>query len=334
MKRLLIGLLLLPSVALASGDYSEEQLGLRLAPAFIRFLEVSAIGGQTVANRASSAINPAAADWFEMPGKNGTILVPYYTHTEFDSGAEIDLYALSATWRSENLGTFQPTAAALRSNRAMTNQGTIFDYEVDSYQLQWAKRSGDHAIGVTLNFADAGVAIDAGGLRVADTNSESYRFRGGWLLEVGENVMVGLIVEYGFAPFRTNAIAITPGGPVPVMIKDTQYQYIARPGVSWQYGDMSSVYVDYQYGAFSNDSGTLESHRFSAGIEHRVVQWLFLRLNVASDVRGNTGFGVGASIMFARWGSVHIGYEYDPFPEIRFEFGRAQYFQVIVAFYF
>jgi len=328
-------LLVLPVCAPAlADDYREERLGLRLAPAFIRFLEASAMGGETVANRMSSGINPAAADWYELPGKHGIVLVPYYTNTQFDAGTAIHLYSLAAEWHSGEAGTWQPSVTRLRSNRATTNIGTVFDYDVDAYQLQWAKRLDDFAVGATLNFNNAHVALDSMGLRVADTDAESYRFRGGGLWEFWKNWLAGIIAEYGFAPFRTNGVMPTPGGPVPFAIKDTQYQYILRAGVSFEYADMSTVYVDYQYGAFSDDGGTLESHRFSIGVEHRVLEWLFLRLNIASDVRGNSAFGVGVSIMFAKWGSLHLAYQYDPFPELRFEFGRSQYFMIILAFYF
>ena len=43
----------------AGSNYSDKHFSVRLPPAFIRFTEVSALGGETVANRFSSAINPA-----------------------------------------------------------------------------------------------------------------------------------------------------------------------------------------------------------------------------------------------------------------------------------
>ena len=172
-------LLAFPGVARAGSDYSDKDLSLRLPPAFIRFLEASATGGETVANRFSSAINPAATNWIRMPGKLGVVVSPYYSQTRFDNGTDIHLTGQPVTWTTKEWGTIQPVFVQLNSNRAMLNIGPVFEYHVDTIQLQWGKRLNDRfGIGGTLSFSEANVILDVPGQgRVSDAHAESYRFR-------------------------------------------------------------------------------------------------------------------------------------------------------------
>ena len=88
--------ILIPSLALAGGDY-DEPFSLRLPPAFIRFTEVSTMGGETAANRYSSAINPAALDWVDLPCEHGVVIAPYYSQIRFDQGTKLHITGESLT---------------------------------------------------------------------------------------------------------------------------------------------------------------------------------------------------------------------------------------------
>ena len=149
------GALLVAASALAQDDYSDKGFGLRLPSAFLRFTQVSAMGGGSAANRWSSAVNPASADWTPIPGRFGFVLAPYASHIAFANGTDLMLTAESLTWNTGELGTIQPVVVQIRSNRATTRQGLLFDYTVDYTQLGWAKRFGDWAIGATANYAIA-----------------------------------------------------------------------------------------------------------------------------------------------------------------------------------
>ena len=338
--------------AMAGGsDYGDKDFSVRLPPAFVRFTEVSTLGGETVANRYSSASNPASAGWLSWPSKYGLIAAPYYSQINFDSGMRLHLYGQSVTWDSGQWGVFQPTLSQIRTDHTRDRQGMTFDYSVDTAQLQWGKRYGNLGVGADFNFARArierngvvtqnvmGQAVPA---RVdTDSTAESYRWRLGGLWQPADKWLTGLIFEYGFQPFRSKSrVTIPMPEGMPAVTKTiqndgTQQQYILRPGVSYEYAKMSTIYVDYQYGNFISPRDHLISHRFNAGVDHRVFDWLMARVGPSIDVRGNVGISCGLSAFLSTWCSLNVGYQYNMLPEIEREFGRAQTIQAALAFRF
>ncbi len=321
------------TVALAGNDYPQN-FSLRLPPAFIRLRDVATMGGETVANRFSSALNPACADWTTVPSKFGVVLVPYNSTLCFDAGARIHVWGEAINWDTRDWGTFQPTVSQIYSNEAVNRMGLIFDYHVNSVQLLWAKRFGDCAFGASVNVAHAEVIhrFGATGVKLSESNSESYRIRLGGLWEPAEKWLTGLAIEYGVAPFRSKTFLPGPGGTITVYRNDAADQLIVRPGISYEYAQYCTVYFDYQYGYFAQaEFGALNSHRFTLGIDHRLLEFLFVRGSVSADVRGNVGFTVGVSLHLAEWLSFDAGYQYDQYPELHQEFGRSNGFQAVLA---
>jgi len=320
----------LPLPALAGNGYGDKDFAVRLPPAFLRFTEVSTMGGETVANRMSSAINPATTDWLKLPGKVGLVIAPYYSPISFDNGTCLQVIGESATIDAGALGVFQPVVSQIRSNGKAMRNGRKFDYQVDSYQLQWGRRVGTWAAGATFNFAAAEVIqTTAAGFRAKGV-SESYRWRFGGLYEPAEKWLLGAIFEYGFQPYRSKTRVPLPFGLPPMIMRDrgTQHQFVFRPGVSYEYRELSSVFLDYQFGSFHNPEDYLQSHRFTTGVDHRLLKWLFVRGSVGLDVKGNVDLGCGFSVFPAEWCSLDFGYKYDALPELQKEFGRSDTFQL------
>ncbi|HUT35443.1 MAG TPA: hypothetical protein VNE39_18285 [Planctomycetota bacterium] len=328
-----VGALAAACLAAAGDDYSEKDFGLRLASAFIRFTEVSVAGGQTVANRLSSAINPASVAWTPLPFKWGVIPAGYYSQVDLDNGTRVHVSGESVTWDTKRWGVIQPTLSQIRANRETTRQGLVFNYDVDIAQVQWGKRWGDWAFGVALNYARANVAFDmptpVGKLRVSDTDAKSYRVRLGALHKPADKWLLGLVMEYGTAPYRGTAIAMTPFGPIPVKLEGTQQQAILRPGVSYEYAPLSTAYFDYQLGHYWSERGTLNHHLFTAGVDHRLLQPLFVRAAVSADARGNVATTVGIGVFFSRYASLDLSCHRHPLPELRPEFGQADVVQAV-----
>jgi len=318
--------LLPPPAARAASDYSDKDFPVRLPPAFLRFTEVATMGGETVANRMSSAINPASTAWLKLPGDMGVVLAPYYSPVMFDNGTNLHVIGESATISAGWFGVVQPTISQVRSNKATMNNDMTFEYSVDSYQFQWGKRLNNFAVGAMFNYANAEVLqTGPGGLDVKGL-SDSYRWRFGGLWEPCEKWLLGAIVEYGFQPYRIRTIA--PMLPSPIREDGVQHQFVFRPGVSYEYAEMSSVFLDYQLGYFHNPKDALYDHHFTFGIDHRLLEFLFVRGNVGLDVRGNASIGGGISIFPAKWCSLDVGYKYDALPELHPEFGRSHTIQV------
>jgi hypothetical protein len=168
----------------------------------------------------------------------------------------------------------------------------------------------------------------------AEGNAESYRFRIGGLRKFGDKFLAGLVLEYGFQPYRSHTTSIStipiPLPPMVTITKDrgTQQQYIVRPAISWEYGDMSTLSVDYQYGRFFNKNSCLQSHRWTVAVQHRLQEWLFLRGSGSVDQRGNMGASAGVSAFVAKNAGFFIGYQYNMLPELTQEFGQAHTLQM------
>ena len=109
--------------------------------------------------------------------------------------------------------------------------------------------------------------------------------------------------------------------------RGTQHQFLFRPGVSYAYGELCSVFLDYAMGIYTNKYSTLQDHRFSFGADHRLLEWLVMRGTVSFDYRGNIGASCGASVFLGEHCSLELGYQYDMLPELRPEFGRAHVIQ-------
>ncbi len=322
------------SPALGGSDYGDKDFSVRLPAAFVRFTEVTVFGGPTAANRTSGAVNPAAVGWFSLPDKLGLVVTPSYSQIRLDEGTNINVISESLTWDTKKFGTFQPVLNQICVNRATTRQGLEFDYEVKTSLLQWGKRFEKVGIGASLSYTEAEVVNNLGPLRISESHAENYRFRVGGLYEPAKNWLIRLVTEYGFSPFRARALVPTLGGFVPVKIKDTQEQYILRPGISYEYAPMSVVHVDYEYGNYYTTFDRLQVHRFSGGVQHSLTQWLYLRAGAAFDARGNIGWTGGLTLFMAKWCSLDLGYLCDMYPELRPEFGRSHTWQVAFSLRF
>jgi hypothetical protein len=350
---LLLVLIIFPSVVFSDSGYSNKDFSVRLPPAFVRFTEISVIGGETVANRFSSAVNPASLSWTTLPGNKGIVVSPYYSSLNFQEGLQLNLFGESMTWDTRSWGVIQPTLSQVRTNNVTARDGLTFDYQVDVGQVQWGKRFGNYAFGADLNFARADVRrkgtllSQIPGLPVmmpvdvdTETSADSYRGRIGGLYQPAEKWLTGMILEYGFQPYQTKTTTRMSLPPLPSPViqttedKGNQHQYILRPGVSYEYAKGSTLFADYQLGIYHSDKDTLVNHRFTAGIEHHHLEWLFVRFSPSINWEGNVGLSVGLTAFLAKWCSIEAAYQYNMFPEIEPEFGRAQTIQTVLAFWF
>lgn len=329
----------LATPVLARG-FKDESLTLRLPAALSRFAtygDVAGLGGASAGSKWSSSVNPASVAWESVPGDLHLAFSPQYSSLAFENGSRLDVCAEAFTWDLGELGVIQPSLAQVRSNTATTRQGLDFRMDMDYAQVQWARRFGDDwAFGANLNFAKSETRYDLGplDLDVSESSGETYGFRLGTLHRPAPRLLAGLVFDYAFSPGRTTLFDFMGTGVGNVRLKDTTHQYVLRPGVSYEYAKDSAVYADYQYGAFRDETGHLEVHRFYMGVDHRVRDWLFLRGGTAMDVRGNTAWAVGLGIYPSERVSIDVGYQQDMFPELEPEFGRSKTLTISVSITF
>ena len=329
----------LATPVLARG-FKDESLTLRLPAALSRFAtygDVAGLGGASAGSKWSSSVNPASVAWESVPGDLHLAFSPQYSSLAFENGSRLDVCAEAFTWDLGELGVIQPSLAQVRSNTATTRQGLDFRMDMDYAQVQWARRFGDDwAFGANLNFTKSETRYDLGplDLDVSESSGETYGFRLGTLHRPAPRLLAGVVFDYAFSPGRTTLFDFMGTGIGNVRLKDTTHQYVLRPGVSYEYARDSAVYADYQYGAFRDETGHLEVHRFYMGVDHRVRDWLFLRGGTAMDVRGNTAWAVGLGIYPSERVSIDVGYQQDMFPELEPEFGRSKTLTISVSITF
>lgn len=322
-----------PSARAGTG-YEDDDLSLRLASAFLGFTEVYAFGGATAANPWSPAVNPASGAWTRLETRHRLVLGGYASRIALDAGTDIDLFGETALWQSPRAGAFHLTLSQLRSNEAEDRQGLGFDYETDTAQVQWALRRGCFAGGLTFNVAASEVTRRRGGLEVAHSEADTYRLRAGALWQPRPCLLVGAVVEHGWSPFDFRAVVPTPAGLLPVAGSDTQTQWIGRLGASWEYRPLSVLFADVQAATFENDRGTLDVARFSAGVQHRLLPFLFLRAGAVVDAEGNAGTSLGLGLPFARWGGLDASWRHGTLPELEHDFGSSDVVQVLLSLRF
>lgn len=334
---LLIVFVLSPGSVYTKG-FEEVDLSLRLPAALSRFssyADVAAVGGASAGSKWASSINPASITWEKIPGRYHLSLSPQYSIILFDEGTNLHVTAESITWDARQFGTIQLALAQGFSNHKTTRQDLKFGYDLDYAQIQWARHvTQDWALGGNFNFAYSKLQFDMGPLEVVKNKGESYDLRIGTLYKAMDKLLVGLVLDYGVSPGRTTLYDYSGVGPNRIRTKDTTYQFISRAGASYEYKKDSAFYFDYQFGWFSNDTGTLRVHRFLTGIDHQVFQPLFIRSGIGLDTKGNIALTCGIGIYPSKEFSIDIGYQFNMFPELIPEFGRSNLFTISIGIIF
>jgi hypothetical protein len=106
-------------------------------------------------------------------------------------------------------------------------------------------------------------------------------------------------------------------------VDDVTHSFLARAG---GYGFLTkdlTLYADYTFARFSNDTGDLVEHRFAAGLDLTVVEGLYARGGAVLDHFGNLSLTAGVGVAPSESLLFDLSYQYGMFPEIEAEFGVA-----------
>jgi opacity protein-like surface antigen len=320
------------SLAYADG-YEDKDFSLRFPAALSRFssyADVAAVGGASAGSKWQSSVNPASTAWQNLPGSYRISLNPQYSAIMFNEGTNLHVISESVTKQFEKFGTLQVSLAQVRSNESAMQiippvPDFKFAYDMNYAQVQWGKHvTDDFALGLNFNYSSADVTNKIGTDKYLDSTSDSYGVRAGALYRLAKNLLGGIVVDYSQSPATTTTYDIFGLGIGDVIVKDTTKQFMVRVGPSYEYMKDSTLNLDYQYGSFKNDMGTMEVHRMFAGIDHRIIDALFIRGGFAVDNEGNKSWTAGLGIYPFKQLSIDVGYQYNMFPEIESEFGRSQ----------
>lgn len=305
---------------------------------FAPYADVAAVGGAQAASEWSSSLNPASAAWPHEGRTLNNAVSPQYSLLRFNEGTDLSVFSEAVVLDAGAWGVFLPAAAQVRSNHAPQSTGVGFQFDSDYFQLQWGKKvAKTWAIGAACSVSTSDTRLDFAKTEVARSRGESYGFRVGILHQALPTIRVGLVVDYGFAPSRTDVQVFDPATfkVQKVRSMDTTGQFLTRTGLTWEYSKGSTLNVDYQSGVFSNDTGKFRVHRFPIGIEHLVIKdILFIRAGTLIDSRGRSAVTGGLGVSLSTRASVDLAYQRDMFPEITPEFGSGKTYTVSVSIAF
>jgi opacity protein-like surface antigen len=315
--------------AYANG-FDDKDFSLRFPAALSRFssyADVAATGGASAGSKWQSSVNPAATGWQSLPGSYHLSLNPQYSAIMFQEGTVLHVISESVTKEFEKFGTLQVSLAQVRSNERAIQAPLPdykFSYDMNYAQAQWGKRfTDDFALGGNFNYSSSEVTNKIGADKYLDSSSDSYGFRVGTLYRIAEKLLGGVVVDYSWSPSKTTTYDIFGLGIGDVRVDDKTKQFTLRAGPSYEYRKDSTVSLDYQYSSLKNDTGQMEVHRMFAGVDHRIIDALFVRGGFALDNHGNTAWTGGLGIYPLKELSIDVGYQYNMFPEIQSEFGRS-----------
>ena len=317
--------------AVFGNDLQNVDFSLRFPAAissFASYGDVAGVGGAQAAGEWSSSTNPASAAWPHPDIKFKDGVSPQYAFICFDEGTELNAFTEAVTIDAGNWGVFVPAAALVVSNHGLDHKGFGFEFDADYFQLQWGKAIAKNwAIGANFNVTVSDTKSDLAQAPVAHAQSQSYNIRLGLENKALPRLRVGAVVDYAFAPTRTDVQVFNPltFAFEKVRLKDTTQQGLFRTGIAWEYAKGSTFFLDYQGGFFSNRTGTLWVHRFPIGIEQMLIKnALYIRVGTKIDTRGNVAFTTGLGIYPNERFSIDVAYQRDVFTEIRQEFGGSQ----------
>lgn len=324
---LLSVLLLAPVSRLRAGEIEDAGFGLRLTAAisrFSRYPDVGGMGGASAGSRWSSAVNPASTGWSPPVGESDLGASLQYTQVLLEEGTRLHMLSESGAVDAGNLGVFQPAVMQLFSNSATTSQDLDFEWDGLYGEVQWGKKVSESlALGLNLNVFRSRMDFDLGDVRVTRSTGDTYAVRAGVLWEASPTLYIGAAIDYGLNPSKTKTYDFMGLGVGTTTERDTLYQFLFHPGVSWLATEDLTVTFDYQFGLFNDDTGTLRVHRFYAGFDQTLTEGVYLRGGLVVDTEGNLSPSAGLGLAPSESILIDFAWQRNLFPEIEEEFGDA-----------
>ena len=339
MRRALIAAVLCFAAKSAhADDLDDKDFGLRFTAAltrFARYPDVAALGGSGGGSPWSSSPNPASCGMNSSTGPKGFGASVQYSQVYFGEGTRVHVGSLSGSYDGKASGTWQPAVVVVDTNHAETTDGLTFHWEAVGGEVQWGlKTSCDTSIGLNLSVLHSKIDNALAGTPVSDSSSTTYDARAGVLHKLSESIYAGVAAEFSAAPGETVLHDYMSLGTGDQKLEDTTYGFTIRPGIYDKISKDLSAYLDVQLARFWSDAGTLRTLRVSAGLDETVHEGIYVRGGVLFDNWGDVAPTVGIGIQPSETFMIDISYQYNLFPEIEKEFGRAHTFGIGVTLLF
>jgi opacity protein-like surface antigen len=328
-----VGSLAVP--AARANDLDDAGFGIRFSAGltrFSRYPDSAGIGGAGGGSPWSSSPNPASSGLNPAVGPRRLGFSAQYARVAFDQGQDVDVFSASGSYANDRVGNWQPAAFVLSTNRAARKDGLEFQWDGWGAEVQWAKKCGcNTAFGVNLNVFRSEVDFDLGALAVSDSVSTTWGIRAGVLRKFSDRLHAGCAVELSAAPGETTTHDFMGLGVGDTVSEDTTWSFLVRPGIYTFLTKDLTAYVDYQLGRFWDDTEELTTHRVFAGLDLTVREGVYVRGGTVLDHFGNTSWTAGLGIAPSETLFIDVAYQFNMFPELIPDFGRAHVISVGVS---
>jgi hypothetical protein len=326
-----VTVLVLATAAPALAEAPEDTgFGLRFTSAlsrFSRYPDLAGLGGAGGGSPWSSSPNPASSGMNPAVGPSRFGASAQYALATFQEGTDVHVGAVSASWDACTWGVWQPSFLAVRSNRAETSDGLTFGWEAVGAELQWATKLAPWtSVGVNLSVLDSETQFDLGPAAVSDSTSTTYAARFGILHKLSGCFVAGVSTELSVAPSTTLLHDVLGLGTGDVRVDDHTRGLVVRPGLYTFLTKDLTLYAEYVFSRFADDTGALVNHRAAAGLDLTVIQGLYVRAGAVVDRWGNLSGTLGLGVAPSESVMIDLSWQVNMFPEIEPEFGRGDTF--------
>jgi hypothetical protein len=175
---------------------------------------------------------------------------------------------------------------------------------------------------------DSTTRFDAGPLEFVTSDSTSYAVRAGVTHRFSKTFVAGFSLEHAWAPDDTLTRDVFGLGVGDVETSDTTRTFAVRTGLYTFLTKDLTLYADHTFARFSNATEVLPVHRFAAGLDLTVREGVYARAGAILDRWGNASLTAGLGIAPSQSFLLDVSYQYEMFPELEPEFGRAHVFGV------
>lgn len=329
-------LLAITPLALAN-EFSGEDFSLRFPAAmssYSPYADVAAKGGSSAASKFGSSVNPAAVAWV-FPAAYDYGLSVQYSNLAFAERTHLHFLSEAALFDAHDFGVIRFSFGQVTSDdHTLRDSPLTFTYDLRGARADWAKRWGPVSLGASFSYAETDTKFRTSDIIFADVEKHTSITRVGALWQPAQRWLVGVVGDYGYGPSKSDFLTPTRFGLVSSNARDITRQAVVRPGIAFEWRENALIHLDYQYGRFWNDSGTLEVNRFMAGADLPLARFLFVRTGAVVDVRGDFGWTAGFGVYPRKGVTFDFAYQNDVFPELQREFGHSRTLNASVSVQF
>lgn len=338
----------------ASAELNDEPFGLRSSLALDRISSYTDVLARqaSVAHPLGSSVNPASPDVLREPPFDFTAVISATTNqVVFDSGAWLTGFSSNAAVRFPDAGTLTLNYIRTDTQDTSTRNNDAYALRSNQFSISYAHHLDKaFSIGGGLTFNDGSLSssyitpspLSPTGFFPVDVDSDTFTGTatlGVWTA-LSEKLFLGVTGAIGLGTSHTEGFVILPAPfpSQPIDLRDTLRSRSARLGLGYKPLPELGLFADVVYLHFESvgdsNAGTIDSVKGIVGVEWFPIDRIALRAGGSIDRFNNATVSAGVGIYLIPHVPIDIGYQFNAFPEVHKELGKAHLISASVVFVF